>query len=333
MIRIIPATTRTAGPAAAEHMDFQDYKSFWNDKAATPTGALIAVDGSHDERIVRLTGQFSAAQVRSALDLKNSDRIFELGCGVGRIGRELAGEVAHWHGLDIAENMLGVARERLTGTGDCSFSALSRSRVEMLPDASVDKGYCVAVFIHMDKEDFVLYLRDIARALKPGGLFYFDHWNLAHPVGWRRFQLEFNQAAHLPPGQRKDVARNQFCVPQEVEAYVRGVGLEPLLVLGDSPWVQVVARKPDGDAAASARESARLAAAAPRIDYGAQWTAYFDAIVAGEAAGEPPHRLVALLNEAPADDAVAVMFRAWIHGAWATRADWGAPPAGLDPFA
>ena len=71
----------------------------------------------------------------------------------------------------------------------------------------------------------------------------------------------------------------------------------------------------------------------PRIDYGAQWTAYFDAIVAGEAAGEPPHRLVAQLDQAPADDAVAVMFRAWIHGAWATRADWGAPPAGLDPFA
>ena len=314
-------------------MDFQDYKSFWNDKARTPAGALVAVDGSHDERTVRLTGAFSAAQARAALDLGAGDRVFELGCGVGRIGRELAGEVAHWHGLDIAENMLEVARGRLAGAGDCAFSPLRRSRLDALGDASMDKGYCVAVFIHMDKEDFVLYLRDVARVLRPGGLFYFDHWNLAHPVGWRRFQLEFEQAAHLPPGQRKDVARNQFCVPQEVEAYVRGAGLEPLLVLDDTPWVQVVARKPDGDAAAAAREAARLQAAAPRISYGAQWTAYFDAIVADEARGRPPHGLLALLAQAPAGDPVAHMFRAWIHGAWKARPDWGPPPEGLDPDA
>ena len=35
-------------PAAtpADAMDFNDYKSFWNDKAATPEGARIAVDGT-----------------------------------------------------------------------------------------------------------------------------------------------------------------------------------------------------------------------------------------------------------------------------------------------
>lgn len=311
-------------------MDFQDYKSFWNDKASTPTGAMVAVDGSHDERTLRLTGAFSAAQARAALDFAPADRVFELGCGVGRIGRELAGEVAHWHGLDIAENMLEVARGRLAGTGDCAFSPLRRSRLDALDDASMDKGYCVAVFIHMDKEDFVLYLRDVARVLKPGGLFYFDHWNLAHPVGWRRFSLEVDQAARLPPGQRKDVARNQFCVPQEVEAYVRGAGLDVLAVVTDTPWVQVVARKPDGDAAASAREAERLRAAAPRISYGAQWTAYFDAIVADEARAQPPHSLLALLAREPADDPVALMFRAWIHGAWRSRPDWGPVPAGLD---
>ena len=331
MIAIIPFDTWTAGPAPAAGMDFQDYKSFWNDKASTPRGALVAVDGSHDERTVRLTGAFSAAQARAALDLQAGDRVFELGCGVGRIGRELAGEVAHWHGLDISENMLDVARERLAGSGDCAVSALQGPRLDALADGSMDKGYCVAVFIHMDKEDFVLYLRDVARVLRPGGLFYFDHWNLAHPVGWRRFALEFEQAARLPPGQRKDVARNQFVVPQEVEAYVRGVGLEPVLVLDDSPCVQVVARKPDGDPVASAREAERLRNAAPRITYGQQWTTYFDAIVADEAEARGPHRLVALLSQRPADDGVANMFRAWIFGAWQTRPDWGPVPAGLEP--
>ena len=314
-------------------MDFRDYKSFWNDKAATPTGARIAVDGSTDERTLRLTGAFSAAQARAALDLQPGDRVFELGCGVGRIGRELAGEVARWHGLDISENMLGVARERLDGIGDPRFDALAGSSLAMLPDASFDKGYCVAVFIHMDKEDMVLYLREVARVLRPGGMFYFDHWNLAHPVGWKRFEFEVAQAARVPPGQRKDVARNQFCVPEELVAYVRGVGLEPLLVIGDSPNAQIVARKPDGDADAAASAHARLQRVAPRIDYGRQWTDNFEAILEAESAGTAPTRLLALLDARPADDDVAEMFRAWIAGLWRLRPAWGPLPASLSRFA
>lgn len=306
-------------------MDFQDYKSFWNDKASTAEGARLAVDGSREESTLRMTGRFSAAQVQAALDLQPADHVFELGCGVGRIGRELAEGVAAWHGLDIAENMLGVARTRFDGVPQAAFSPLSGPRLPMLADASQDKGYCVAVFIHMDKEDFVLYLREVARVLKPGGLFYFDHWNLAHPVGWKRFMLEVEQANRLPPGERKDVARNQFCVPQEVEAYLRGVGLEPLLVLDGSPNVQVVARRPDGQPDAAVR--ARLQAAAPRIDYGRQWTDYFEAIVEAEAAAEPPHRLLALLAQARDGDANAEMFRSWIGGLWDLRAaQWGPKP-------
>ncbi|KFN50640.1 class I SAM-dependent methyltransferase [Arenimonas composti] len=311
-------------------MDFDDPKAFWNHQAATPEGARLAVDGSGDERTLQLTGAFSAAQARAALDPQPRDRIFELGCGVGRIGRELVGEVALWHGVDISENMLAVARERLADAGNARFDVLDGPRLPMLADASFDKGYCVAVFIHMDKEDMVLFLREVARVLRPGGLFYFDHWNLAHPVGWKRFSAEVDEIGRRGPGRRKDVARNQFCVPQELEAYVRGAGLEPLLVIADTPNAQVVCRKPDGDAAAAARETARLRDAAPRIDYGPQWTAYFEAIVDAEAAGQPPQRLRELLAAAPAGDATAAMFRAWIAGLWRLRAArWGELPADL----
>src|SRR3546814_13977144 len=86
--------------------------------------------------------------------------------------------------------MLTAARERLRDHANTALDALTRSRLDPLADASMDKGYCIAVFIHMDKEDMVLYLRDVARVLCPGGLFYFDTWNLAHQVGWRRFDFE-----------------------------------------------------------------------------------------------------------------------------------------------
>src|SRR3546814_7184421 len=66
-------------------------------------------------------------------------------------------------GLDIAENRLTAARERLRDHANTALDALTRSRLDPLADASMDKGYCIAVFIHMDKEDMVLYLRDVAR--------------------------------------------------------------------------------------------------------------------------------------------------------------------------
>jgi hypothetical protein len=71
-------------------------------------------------------------------------------------------------------------------------------------------------------------------------------------------------------------------------------------------------------------------AAAARIDYGPQWTAYFEAIVDAEAAGEPPQRLREMLAAAPAGDATAAMFRAWIAGLWRLRRErWGEVPADL----
>lgn len=313
-------------------MSLPDYKSTWNQRALTPAQALVAVDGSRDEDTARLTGAYSAGQVRAALDLRPGDRVFELGCGVARIGREIAPQVAHWHGLDIAENMLEAARFRLAGLDNVALDALGRSRLDPLADASVDKGYCVAVFIHMDKEDMVLYLREVARVLRPGGLFYFDAWNLAHPLGWRRFELEVAQAARRAPGEPRDLARNQFCTPQEVELCLHHAGLESLCLLGDSPWAQVVARKPDGDAAAAERERTRLGAAAEAIAYPPLWTELFDALLDAEYGGEPPRRLLARLRDSPHNDPVAVMFRAWIRGAWAERAGfWGPPPAELDP--
>lgn len=180
---------------------------------------MAAVDGSADEAVLAATGAFTARQVHAALELEPDDRVFEIGCGVGRIGAQLAGHVALWHGIDIAENMAALARARVDAHPGATASAVDGPNLRPFATASMDKGYCVAVFIHMDKEDMVLYLREVARVLRPGGLFYFDHWNLSHPVGWQRFAYEVDQVGRSDPALRKDVARNQFCTPEELRLH------------------------------------------------------------------------------------------------------------------
>src|SRR6185312_14772587 len=255
----------------------QNYKDFWDNKASTTKGAFIAVDGSASEHMLQLTGAYSARQVEAALDLRPADRVLELGCGVGRIGLELAAGVAHWEGADISANMLKVARDRFAARTNAGFTELTRTSLRPLADASFDKAYCIAVFIHMDKEDFYIYLEETSRVLKPGGLLYFDAWNLASPTGWRRYAMEINQHRDADPAQRKDVARNQFTNPEEVRAFLQHAGFELLWLCGDSPWVQAVAmRRGGGDLAA---QTQRVAAAAPRIVYTPLWTELFSTML------------------------------------------------------
>jgi len=302
----------------------QNYKAFWDDKASTTKGAFIAVDGSANEEVLALTGAYSAQQVSTALALNKNDRVLELGCGVGRIGHLLAPHVAHWEGADISANMIGVARQRLAAHRNVGFTELLRTSLKPLPDASIDKAYSVAVFIHMDKEDFYLYLEELARVVKPGGLVYFDTWNLTSPVGWRRFALEAVQYRAADFSVRKDVARNQFSTPDEVNAFLTHAGFEPLLMLADSPWVQAVAiRKGAGDAQA---ERARVNAQAARIAYTPLWTELFDNLIKVTTEGLPPQEMLNMLADTARGSEIP-MFRAWFLELWrANEQQWGPAP-------
>ena len=247
--RPLPASTKrprnriTEQALQAMITDVPSYKEHWNKRANSPENAIAAVDGSTSEEIVRHTGRYTARQVRAALDIQPADTVLELGCGVGRIGRELSEHCSHWTGVDISENMISHARERLSDRGNVSFHHLSRSSLEPLADESVDKAYSIAVFCHMDKEDLYLYLQDLSRIIRPQGLILVETWNLCHPVGWRRWEYEPGVWSRADQSQRKDVARNQFCTPEEFALYVSKAGFEVLANYSDSQSVQIVAGK------------------------------------------------------------------------------------------
>jgi SAM-dependent methyltransferase len=305
-------------------MSFTDYKSFWDAKAATLEGAMAAVDGSADEGVLRATGGYSARQVAAALELTKDDRVLELGCGVGRIGRELAGRVGHWHGVDISSNMVEVARTRLAPYANTSASVLTRTRLDGIDDASFDKAYSVAVFIHMDKEDFFLYLTELRRVLKPGGRLFFDVWNLAHPIGWKRFDYEVRSHVGADPAQRKDVARNQFSTPQEVQIYLRQAGFDGVLMLDDSPQIQAVAVVPGGEDRRAIAH--RLAMAQGDIAYSPRWGRLFERLLEVIYEGTHPRPLYDELDPKLSDPEIPV-FRAWLRSFWKTGEErWGPAP-------
>ncbi|NIV20704.1 MAG: methyltransferase domain-containing protein, partial [Gammaproteobacteria bacterium] len=160
-------------------MDANSYKEIWDFKASDPCAAMTAVDGSFSEEGLQHTGRWSANQVKNALGVDRQDRLLELGCGVGRIGRELAPHCGRWLGVDISDNMIDNAERRLAHLDNVQFHRLSRTSLDMVGDGEIDKAYSIAVFCHMDKEDLYLYLRELRRVLREGGLIFVETWNLA----------------------------------------------------------------------------------------------------------------------------------------------------------
>lgn len=304
-------------------MDFESYGSFWNHQAATPEGALAGVDGSASEEIVRRTGAWAARQVVAALGLDGSQQVLELGCGVGRIGRELLGQCAGWHGVDISESMLAVARERLPEDGRVRLSALDRTSLAMIDADAIDRAYSVAVLCHMDKEDLYLYLEELHRVVKPGGLIYVESWNLAHPMGWKRWRFEVDSWRGADHGKRKNVSRNQFCVPQEFRLYLERSGWQVVRDWNDSPWVQAVAGKAlPADRLATERR--RLDACADEVIYSARFSTLFGELLDVIYGLTPPGEMLATLD---ADERETRLFRAYLLALWRQgEAQWGPAP-------
>lgn len=284
------------------------YEKRWDLSAATPEQALLAVDGSGNESVLRRTGAWAAAQIRAALELDGDDRVLELGCGVGRIGRELADDCGEWHGADISSNMLAVASERLADKPNCHLHKLDRTDLSAFPDAHFDKAYVAAVFIHLDKEDVFLYLRELARVLKPGGLLYFETWNLAHPGGWKWWMIQVEAWSDSDQTQRKDVSRNQFSVLEEIRQYLQHAGLAEVLALKDSPYLQVIAAREPDDGLAGLRS--RLEARKNQIAYSRRWSELFSRVLDILSGEESVESLLRDLEEG--DDPEAALFRDYV---------------------
>lgn len=123
-------------------------------------------------------------------------RVVDLACGTGDLALALAARVPRGGvvGIDAAENMIGLARERQqrAGVANCRFEVGDMARTG-LPDASADAvtvGYGLR-----NVADLRAALREIARILKPGGLMACLDFTKPEPLVWRFLFLEYLRLA------------------------------------------------------------------------------------------------------------------------------------------
>jgi SAM-dependent methyltransferase len=222
-----------------EHM--KDYKKIWDSLSTTLADAAHFVGYQGDEDDIRANGASTASILRELLQIGPGDRVLEIGCGIARIGRELAPHCAEWHGADISGNMIRHARARTQDIPNVYLHELPRSDLGIFSDGYFDAVYSSIVFMHLDKIEMFRYIQESYRVLAPGGRAYFDTYNLLSPEGWKQF-LDVAQTYSF--GKRPGHV-SQFSTPPELEKHMHEAKFESLHITGDNPYMVIgIGHKP-----------------------------------------------------------------------------------------
>jgi SAM-dependent methyltransferase len=211
------------------HLQRNQYAQVWDSLASSRELACDAACGERDEGEVRRSVETCLKNLVELLQISRHDDVLEIGCGVGRVGRELAPLCKSWTGSDISANMLGHARERMQGVGNARFVQLTAGGLGEFPDASFD-----VVF------DRYQYVREAFRVLRSGGRLSLDNIDLESDAGWKMFAADaarFQGAARPPYAPR-------FSTAAEFVAYCSRTGFASVAVHSRSPLVIVTAEKP-----------------------------------------------------------------------------------------
>jgi SAM-dependent methyltransferase/uncharacterized small protein (DUF1192 family) len=215
----------------------KDYKQIWDNLSGSFDDAAFFVCCVGDEDEIRSNGALTATFLREVLQIEPHDKVLEIGCGIARIGRELAPHCGEWHGADISGNMIAYARERTQGISNIHLHELPGSHLSIFADNYFDCVYSTIVFMHLDKLEMFTYIREAYRVLAPGGRVYFDTYNILAPQAWEEFRGVLDK---YPYGNRPGHV-SQFSTPQEMRKFMEEAGFRDVHVDGENNQQLVIA--------------------------------------------------------------------------------------------
>lgn len=184
-----------------------------------------------------LHGSFTAgrfAYFRAVLDRQCGTqlaglRVIDIGCGGGFLAEEFAALGCRVSGVDPSSASVGAARAHASGRGLHIDYQVGVGEELPFPDACFGVACCCDVLEHVNDPGRVI--SEVARVLKPGGLFLFDTINRTRMSKL----LAINVIQRWPLTRLTDVALHDwdmFVTPAELAAMQERHGLTPSAVTG-----------------------------------------------------------------------------------------------------
>jgi ubiquinone/menaquinone biosynthesis C-methylase UbiE len=134
-----------------------------NPYAAICTGWDAAkFDSEHDNPII-------------GSELLSKDKVvLDVACGIGRLAKFIAPKVKQYVGVDFSAGMIAKAKERYKDYSNVSFFHNDGKSIGVLDDSAFDVAVCFLAFQHMTKAITKLYVDEVHRVLRSGGVFVTD---------------------------------------------------------------------------------------------------------------------------------------------------------------
>jgi 2-polyprenyl-6-hydroxyphenyl methylase/3-demethylubiquinone-9 3-methyltransferase len=155
--------------------------------------------------------------------------VLDLGCAGGFMAEAVAARGARVTGIDPARRAVVAARARSHETGSGVRYLVAAGERLPIADASFDTVVCVDVLEHV--RDLGMVAAEIARVLRPGGLFLFDTINRNPLAALAVVTMAERVLRLLPPGTH---AAESFIRPAELRALLerQGFTVGPMTGLG-----------------------------------------------------------------------------------------------------
>src|SRR6185369_9619243 len=148
-------------------------RSDWNERASEDAYYYVAFGRREqaDDEFFATADHLVNSLAADFKRLPGREAALEIGCGPGRLMRPMSRYFAEVHGVDVSDEMIRLARERLRGTPHTYPQVTSGADLGMFPTEKFDFVYSYAVFQHVPSADVVWsYLREARRVVKPGGV-------------------------------------------------------------------------------------------------------------------------------------------------------------------
>jgi ubiquinone/menaquinone biosynthesis C-methylase UbiE len=222
------------------HWQRQEYAPVWDSLANSMNDAAMAAAGSNAESCLQSSAIETVRNLMELAAITTQDEVLEIGCGVGRIAKEIAPLCRSWAGADISANMLVHAAARLKGLENTRLLHLKTVGLSDVPEKSFDVVYATNMLAHLDEMDRWRYVQEAFRVLRPGGRIFIDNMDMESEAGWSMFSKD---AIRYRDVQRPPYMP-RFSTAAEFTAYANRAGFVDTRAHHRSPLVIVTATKP-----------------------------------------------------------------------------------------
>lgn len=148
----------------------------WNARAREDAGYYVAFgrreqsDADFYSTATEVINSLESELRRVPAPQRSQWKALEIGCGPGRLMRPLSRYFAEIHGVDVSDEMIALARQRLRDIPNAHPHVSDGASLAEFPDGWFDFVYSYAVFQHVPSRDVIAaYMRETHRVLKAGG--------------------------------------------------------------------------------------------------------------------------------------------------------------------